>query len=91
MESLRYDFNYSQSTLQKKAQIVGSHLISKVKNTPVNMIDSFEPFDVENYQEEIIWIISVLSMKIPEYFDVLELVPVLLSYTHGQQILLGVN
>jgi hypothetical protein len=53
--------------------------------------DSFEPFDVENYQKEIVWIISTLCICIPQYFNVVELSTVLLSYTYGVQILKGVG
>jgi hypothetical protein len=61
-----------------------------VKNYAI-AIESFEPFDVENYQEEIICILSILCINIPEHFNVVTMAPVLLNYTHGQQLLLGVR
>lgn len=55
------------------------------------LTESFEAFDVENYQEEIICIISILCMNLPGIFNVAELTPILLNYTHGPQILIGVS
>ncbi|KAI6192123.1 hypothetical protein M3Y97_00302500 [Aphelenchoides bicaudatus] len=87
-QQLQFDPSYSMLDLQQKVILIGSHLLSKVKNPDI-ATDSFEPFDIENYQEEIICIISILCINIPEQFDVVELAPVLLGYAHGKQIILG--
>ncbi|KAI6205063.1 hypothetical protein M3Y94_00750200 [Aphelenchoides besseyi] len=93
---------YTLLPIKQRVVMIGSYLISKglcgfclcyfqlsVDNTSTNT-ESFEPFDVESFQEEVIWIISFLCFFVPQYFKVVNVAAVLMHYCYGRQILKGV-
>ncbi|CAD5234413.1 unnamed protein product [Bursaphelenchus xylophilus] len=81
--------NYSMLSLNDKLFLIGSHILNKM-TVDAPTIESFEPFDAESYQEEVIWIISFLCFYIPSFFNVAEFAPLLLRYSYGKQLIMGV-
>ncbi|CAD5229382.1 unnamed protein product [Bursaphelenchus okinawaensis] len=82
--------NYSLMNLNEKLTLIGSHILGKLNANLTSTVDSFEPFDAESFQEEVIWIMSFLCFYIPVLFNVTEIAPLLLRYAYGKPLILGV-
>lgn len=49
--------------------------------------EAFEPFDSKEYEEEVVWIITLISFHIPTLFNLANFSKFLLLYQNGPQLI----
>ncbi|KAI1716279.1 integrator complex subunit 2 domain-containing protein [Ditylenchus destructor] len=82
--------SFVQMDPQAKVLYICYHLIPRLNaNDSAARMENltFEPFDIEHCHEEVTWIMTLLGFFIPHLFDLSKIVPLMLNYSFGPQLI----